>query len=191
MTQEELHKLIDLKLGLGMSYQEVYDELNTAIPGRELDLAGMIAELPSKTQRAEYGPWRDTMIAMVGAAIVAQAGMLYWLSTAFYFNPMVVVEAFYVAVLVFFLVLVMRWRSTGYKFLGYAALGMIGLDIVVLPLDGVNFLFWVRVGLYVVMAVMGIWLERKLGGKYSKQFLGHKEGSDGIRSTYLVRFLNR
>ncbi len=190
MTEEQLHKLIDKKLGLGMGYQEIYDELNAAFPGREQDLAAMIAELPSQTQRKQYGPWREVMMAMVATAIAAQAGMLWWLSSGFYFNFMVIFEAFGIVALVFFLVLVMRWRSSGYKYLGYAAAGLIAMDILVLPLDGISFLFWVRVGLYLVMAAMGIWLETRLGGKYSTQFLGPRQASDGVRSAYLIRFMN-
>lgn len=185
MKQEELQELVNTKINLGMTYQEIYDELNTAIPGREIDIAAIIAELPSMRQRKLFAPWRMTMLVAIVAAMILQipaAIIAYQQYGGLLFLLCAIAPPLYG----FFLLEIWRWRSTGYKVVGYLSLVMIALWV----WADDNLLRWVQMAVYGLIGFLGIYLETQLGGKYTKVFRGHKEGAEGRLAVYDIRFKN-
>jgi hypothetical protein len=185
MKQEELQELVNTKINLGMTYQEIYDELNTAIPGREIDIAAIIAELPSMRQRKLFAPWRMTVMIAIVAAVALQipaaiiaykeyGGLLFLLS--------VMAPAFYG----FMLFDIWGWRTTSYKVIGYLSLVLIALWVWV----DYDLLHILQTVVYGLIGFLGIYLETQLGGKYTKVFRGHKEGAEGRLAVYDIRFKN-
>jgi hypothetical protein len=192
MQQEDLQNLIAKKIMLGMSHQEIYEELDAAFPGRELDIAALIAELPTLEQRKRYGIGRHLMLGLTGLAIglcIYDAVLVFYLIG---FSVFPLLECFAIAGMAFLGTLVWRWRSSGFKVMAYLSGIMLGLNLMLYAAIGERWYVVAQLVVFALMSILGMWLGIRLGGKYKSYAPSTqvRNANGEIRTRFKIKFLD-
>jgi hypothetical protein len=189
MTQEELQQRMDMLVRSGMPHQQVYDELNQAYPGRELDSAALLAELPSLKQRSRYKGVHGVFVGLIFVGFVFQIWGTLWGFSRF---EAIGLTFAIILPLSYGLMtwLVIRWRTSGHNLMGYVSLCIMVWFLILAATDNFGPLWLSAMGLHFVIAGFGFFLRSKIGGKYTKTFVGHVDSSQGKLARYTIRFVN-
>lgn len=190
MTSEELREKIAVKLAEGKTFQEIYDELNAAYPGREVDIADLVSELPSLPQRERFDFARKGLIGVQGVLILVllvqsvlaadnlgSGTFLLWLVPAVVY--MVLMAG------------ILRWKPLYFKaagYLGYLAAGIISRMYFQEP--GMSPWVWLDAALFAGVGFLGAIPGHQLVGKYKMAAKQYTDAKGQIRTRYTIRFTN-
>jgi hypothetical protein len=189
MTPEQLKDEIDFKINEGRGYQDIYDELNKTYPGREIDLARLIADVPLLAQRMKYEKHRLAMMGLVGLLFGVQLVRITF--CILQDDYAAIGWAIVPTIMMICLFGLARWKRQVISVVGYLGMivaigyfrtyskGDVGTDL------------FIDMGLLALIGWLGIEIGRGLGGKYKVKGSEQYTDTKGqIRARHKVEFQN-
>ena len=185
MTPAEIEKLVVDRIYEGKSHQEVYDEMNTKFPNREIDLARIVSKIVSLPQRNRYGVHNIVLVVLLSLAI---AWRVFF---AFRILEESGIEIFILAMLFPAAYVVMIWGVLKWKLITYNAVGVLGL-MGLFKANGLSVVFAINpfALLPMGMIILGFFLHAQLGGKYKTASQQYTDAKGQIRARHIIRFTN-
>lgn len=187
MTPKEIKKKIEALLVSGKSYNAVQEELSVLFPRRELDLARLIADIPSLAQRTRFAAFRKGLMVLILVLVVLQlvhgfVGMDQGL-------PAVTMLTFVAAaVFVFFVFGISKWS----RWMWIAISGLsFGVATFVFRYGGelqFGILGWIEAGFAGLIGLIGQYVGWQLGGKYSMTSTHEKDAQGRIWARHKIKF---
>lgn len=189
MKPKELRHLVVDKVYQGKSFQEIFNELLEAYPGRERDIAEIVADVPTLAQRKKFG-WLNIVLIilmaiivtlkLLGALIVAQELGVFSLIIN------VILPTFYVI----FLIGVVSWRTMYHKAAaGLSTFLFVFAVIYLLPGD-FHPMELIYPAVLLGTGIIGYYMARNVGGKYQVGSVQSKDATGAVRRKNVVKWLN-
>jgi hypothetical protein len=194
MTSKELRKVVEDKIYEGKSYATVFEELLSHFPNRERDLARVIADVPSLTQRRKYLWMNIVLIVCISLNVLLK--LLDALASTEEFGMLgIIFGLVFPALYVYFLFMIAFWKPKYYEpAAALAAVSIVWNTIVILTSGALPALAYVFLGIYFLMllaiAILGSFLGRNIGGKYKVGTQTYKDASGQVRKRQVVKWLN-
>ncbi|MEY3441843.1 MAG: hypothetical protein RLZZ519_124 [Bacteroidota bacterium] len=183
ITSKDIKEMIRTKVLEHKSHQTIYDELNAAIPNREIDLARMVGGFVTLAQQERFRLWNWLLIVIVGLAAIVNI-ILALVNTGGIWDVEVTM-AFIIAIAnginMFFL---WRWNLSAYLTVDIlAALSMFEVSSmsVNLVIDPSDLAIWVPF-------ILATYIYSQIGGSYKSQAKQYKDAKGQIRARHTVTF---
>lgn len=189
MKPKELRHLVVDKVYQGKSFQEIFNELLEAYPGRERDIAEIVADVPTLAQRKKFG-WLN-IILMIMMALILTLKILAAVAVAqdlgvFSLILNVILPTFYVI----FLIGVVNWRTMYHKAAAGLSTFLLILAVIYMLPSEIQPWDFIYPGLLLVTGIIGYYLARNVGGKYQVGSVQSKDASGAVRRKNVVKWLN-
>lgn len=183
ITSKDIKEMIRTKVLENKSHQTIYDELNTAIPNREIDLARMVGGFVTLAQQERFKLWNWLLIVLVGLAAIGNIilALVKTGGTLEFEVFMVTLVAMANAVTMFFLY---KWNLSAYLAIDVLAVlsmfevSSMSAEMVIDPS---------RAGSWALIA-LATYIYSQIGGSYKSQAKQYTDAKGQIRARHTVTF---
>lgn len=185
ITSKDIKAMIRTKVLENKSHQTIYEELNAAIPNREIDLARMVGGFVTLAQQERFRLWNWLLIVLVGLVAIGNL-ILALVKTGGNWDveaSMALLFAIANGINMFFL---WRWNLSAYLTVDVlAALSM--FEVSSMSVGFVIDLGDVGLGLLFILAT---YIYSQVGGSFKSQSKQYTDAKGQIRARHTVTFKN-
>lgn len=187
MKSKDIRKLVVDQIYQGKRRQEIFDGFNARIKGRELDIAAIVADVPTLAQRQRWQWLNMILIGLLTISILFK--VLYAISLTSALGSGALLLAFIFPIVN----IVLLWGVVTYRPKSYRSLGFWGLFSALQLINHwrVSTIdMWTLVDLNMVAGLifLGFFLHGKLKGSYRVKSQTITDAQGKIRSVSTVRF---
>lgn len=188
MTEKEMKKAVEQSLLEGKSYQEVFEEFNAKFPRREMDIAKLVAEVPSLSQRERYSGFRIGIIVAMSATMLVLliGGSMHVSGEATIWGAL---EFILIAPTLYILIGILNWKKSSWlQLVGMSMAMVIGLVRFGVRSLGLEPFLIVEIACFGVVALLPSLAYLQLGGKFTGTYFQERDAKGQIWTRYRVQF---